>query len=84
MISKLDEIQELRPQEIVGFYQKVFNTPEGELVLIDLMIRFGEFKPSANTFEAGNQAVLIYIKNRMLGIVDQQVMKGPVNDESND
>lgn len=74
-INRLDEIRNDRPEELANLYQKVFSTVEGELILVDMMERFGEFKPSKDLFEAGNQAVLIYIKNRMLGIVEQPIIQ---------
>lgn len=83
LLQRLDEIQANSPQDLIGMYQKVFGDVEGEIVLMDLMQRFGEFKPSLNMFEAGNQAVLIYIKNRMLGIVEQPARpQGEENNES--
>lgn len=71
LIGKLDNIRNERDHEMVGYYQKVFSTPEGEIVLVDLMMRFGEFKPSFNKMETGQHSVLIYIKNRLLGISEQ-------------
>jgi hypothetical protein len=44
--------------------------PEGEMILIDLMDRFFEFKKPENMTEVGSQAVLIYIKNMVLGKID--------------
>lgn len=84
IINKLDDINNNSPQDLVAMYQKVFGDVEGEIVLIDLMMRFGEFKPSVNQFEAGNQAVLIYIKNRMLGIMEQPVQQGEIQNEHTD
>lgn len=84
MINKLALIQKLdtlAPSDLVGVYQKVFSDVEGELVLIDLMMRFGEFKPATNLLETGQSSVLIYIKNRLLGIVEQPIPQGEINDE---
>ena len=49
-------------------YCRLFNTPEADMVLCDLMDRFFEFRPVKSDYEAGAQSVIIYIKNRLLGI----------------
>ena len=69
-LDNLDKLRKERPEHITYTYQKVFGMPEGELVLIDLMDRFFEFKPTMSDRESGAQAVLIYIKNTILGQVD--------------
>ncbi len=69
-LDLLDKHRKENPGNITYTYQKFFGSPEGELILIDLMDRFFEFKPVMNDREAGAQAVLIYIKNTILGTVD--------------
>lgn len=69
-LDHLDRIRDTEPEKITHTYQKMFSTPEGELILIDLMDKFFEFSPVTNDHEAGSQAVLIYIKNRILGVVE--------------
>lgn len=66
----IDRLDEMKDSEVTMLYNKVFNVPEGDLVLADLMDRFFEFKRTTNDHEAGSQAVLIYIKNRLLGIAE--------------
>lgn len=67
VLEKLDEMTDAQKTMI---YLKVFNNPEAEMVLTDLMDHFFEFKPTSNDHEAGSQAVIIYIKNRLLGIAE--------------
>lgn len=69
VLEKLDGMTD--PQKTM-LYMKLFNTPEGELILVDLMEKFFEFKPTSNQQEAGSQAVIIYIKNRLLGIAEEE------------
>lgn len=69
-LDRLDDLRKNRPDQITFTYQKFFSTPEGELILVDLMDRFFEFKPTANDRESGSQAVIIYIKNRLLGVTE--------------
>lgn len=70
ILEKLDELRAQRPHEITNLYQKLFNTEDGKIVIVDLMDKFFEFKPTANDHEAGSQAVIIYIKNRVLGVTE--------------
>lgn len=74
LVNKIEEISNERPHELIGYYQKVFSTPEGEIVLVDLMQRFGEFRPNFTKVEAGQNSVVIYIKNRLLGITEQPII----------
>ena len=66
----LDRTYKERPEHITYMYQKVFGPPDGEFVLVDLMDRFFEFKPTSNDRESGAQAVLIHIKNMVRGQID--------------
>lgn len=68
----LERLDRMTDQEKTYTYLKIFSTPEGELVLVDLLDRFFEFKPTSNDREAGSQAVIIYIKNRLLGIAEPE------------
>lgn len=70
LLEKLDDIKDNDPSILTSTYMKVFNMPEGELILVDLMDRFFEFKPTTNDNDAGAQAVIIYIKNRLLGVTE--------------
>lgn len=81
LIQKLDEINSNKPEELIYLYQKVFGDMEGELVLVDLMMRFGEFRPAVNGMERGQHSVLIYIKNRLLGITEQPINQGEIGNE---
>lgn len=76
-LDHLDKYRKENPEYITQTYQKIFGMPEGELVLIDLMDRFFEFKPVMNDRESGAQAVLIYIKNTILGQVDMSKYEPP-------
>ena len=69
-LDLLDKYRKERPEHITYTYQKVFGMPEGELVLIDLMERFFEFNKPNSMEEVGSQAVVMYIKNNILGKVD--------------
>lgn len=74
LLEQLDIIRSTKPEQLTHMYQKLFGgTTDGQMVLVDLMEQFFEFKPTSNDREAGSQAVLIYIKNRLLGITDQLV-----------
>lgn len=68
LLERLDTLTDVQKTHM---YMKLFNSPEGELVIVDLMDRFFEFKPTSNPQEAGSQAVIIYIKNRLLGIAEE-------------
>lgn len=68
MLEKLDELRDQRDEEITYLYQKLFSTEDGKMVLVDLMDLFFEFKPTTTEHEAGSQAVIIYIKNRVIGV----------------
>lgn len=71
VLDKLDELRNTgRDQEITRLYMKVFQGPDAEMVLVDLMSECHEFSPVTNKFEAGKQAVLIYIKNRLMGVAE--------------
>lgn len=73
--ERLDELRAKNPEAITLTYQKIFSMPEGELILVDLMDLFFEFKPTSNDREAGAQAVIIYIKNRLLGVTPEPTIK---------
>lgn len=79
LLNRLDTIKKTNPEHLTFTYQKLFTTPEGELILMDLMDRFFEFKPTVNDREAGSQAVVIYIKNRLLGVTEPP--EGPPGEE---
>lgn len=70
-LDKLDELRKNEPQTITQLYLNLFTTVDGQMVLTDLMDHFFEFKPTSNDHEAGSQAVIIYIKNRLLGVTEQ-------------
>lgn len=80
-LENLDKLKRDDPERITSTYQKVFGMPEGELVLIDLMDRFFEFKPVNNMTEAGAQSVIIYIKNRLLGVTEPKEQHQEIIDE---
>lgn len=71
-IPILERLDRMTDEEKTRSYLNLFSTPEGETVLVDLMDRFFEFKPTSNDREAGSQAVIIYIKNRLLGIAEHE------------
>ena len=71
-LALLEKLDELSDEQVTQLYQKVFQSIESELVLVDLMDRFFEFKKTSNDHEAGSQAVIIYIKNRLLGVAERQ------------
>lgn len=73
VLDKLDEMED--PQKTM-LYLKVFNNPDGEMILADLMDKFFEFQPTSNDREAGSQAVIIYIKNRLLGVAEHKIKRG--------
>lgn len=66
-LDLLDKHRKESPEAITQAYQNQFSTPDGKLILIDLMDKFFEFKPTKDVGEAGAQGVLIYIKNKILG-----------------
>lgn len=70
ILENLDKLRKEDPHQITFTYQKFFSMPEGELILADLMDHFFEFRPTKNDHEAGAQAVIIYIKNRLLGVTE--------------
>lgn len=75
ILQKIDEIREQRPEELVTYYRKVFGTPEGEIVLVDLMDNFFEFKPTFSDMQSGSRAVIVHIKNQLLGITHAPLRK---------
>lgn len=75
-LEKLDVMRESDPQQITQLYLNIFTTPDGQMVLTDLMDHFFEFKPTSNDHEAGCHAVIIYIKNRLLGVTEQRPQQG--------
>lgn len=79
-LENLDHIRDQEPEKLTYTYQKFFATPEGELILIDLMDQFFEFKPTTNDHEAGAQAVIIYIKNRLLGVTEPKQRPEPIGE----
>lgn len=82
LLDLLDKHRKENPGQITYTYQKLFGSPEGNLVLIDLMDRFFEFKKPANMEEVGAQAVLIYIKNTMRGVVDSTWYEPPKEEQT--
>ncbi len=82
VLDLLDKLREEEPEKITLTYQKLFNMPEGELILADLMDHFFEFRPTSTDHEAGSQAVIIYIKNRILGVTEQKQSALPIGDQS--
>lgn len=68
----LERLDTMTDAQKTMLYMKHFSNPEGEMIIVDLMDHFFEFKPTSNDREAGSQAVIIYIKNRLLGIAEQE------------
>ncbi len=83
-LERLDKLRSEQPEHITYTYQKVFGSPEGELILIDLLDRFFEFKKPMNMEEVGSQAVTIYIKNMILGKIDTSWFKPPQETQNAD
>lgn len=82
LLPLIEKYDNTLKEDLISYYRKVFGSVEGELVLMDLMMNFYEFKPTSTAFEAGGQSVLIYIKNRILGIIEQPITKqGEMNHE---
>lgn len=75
-LDSLDKMRAENPEFITHTYQKMFGMPEGELILMDLMDKFFEFKPTSNDNEAGAQSVIIYIKNRIYGVTEPKQSTG--------
>lgn len=69
-LATLEKLDSLTDEQVMLLYQKVFQGLDAELVIADLMDRYFEFRPTSNDREAGSQAVIIYIKNRLLGIAE--------------
>lgn len=82
MLDNLDKMREENPEFITQTYQKMFGMPEGQLILMDLMDKFFEFRPTSNNSEAGAQGVIIYIKNRIYGVTEIPQHKQPNGDQS--
>lgn len=61
----IKKLQSYSPDDLTRLYNSVFNTPDGELVFEDMKGRFHEYVPVNNKFQAGQQSVLIHIKNQM-------------------
>jgi hypothetical protein len=79
----IDKCYKQTPEHITYLYQKTFGPPDGELVLVDLMDRFFEFKPTMSDREAGAQAVLIHIKNMIRGQIDTSKLEQPMQGDQN-
>ena len=60
LIQRLKELDQKRLEQV---YQNVFDTDEGQLVLEDLKARFWFYVPVQDMRQAGEQAVLIHIRN---------------------
>lgn len=83
LLDLLDKYRKENPGHITYTYQKMFGSPEGQLILIDLLERFFEFKKPANMEEVGAQAVTIYIKNTIRGVIDTTWYEPPKEEQSN-
>lgn len=71
LLDLLDKTRKSNPEHLTQAYVNIFSTPDGRLALVDLMDRFFEFQRTNNDYEAGAQAMLIYIKNTaILGKID--------------
>lgn len=74
IIGTLQALDNMTDEEKTQLYLKHFSNVEGQKILVDLMDRFCEFKPAITPFDAGGQAVIIYIKNRLLGIAEREAL----------
>jgi hypothetical protein len=83
LLDLLDKHRKENPGQITYTYQKLFGSSEGNLILIDLMDRFFEFKKPSNMEEVGAQAVLIYVKNTMRGVIDTTWYEPPKEESNN-
>lgn len=50
-------------EELQVTYKRLFESPDGMVVLEDLKSKFFEYYPTHDQLEAGQQAVIIYCKN---------------------
>lgn len=81
-LDLLDKYRKENPEAITQAYQNQFASPDGKLILIDLMDKFFEFCPTMNDRESGAQGVLIYIKNKILGKHDYSQFEPPQKEEN--
>lgn len=82
-LDLLDKYRKENPEALTQAYQNQFSTPDGKLILIDLMDKFFEFTPTMNDRESGAQGVLIYVKNKILGKHDYSQVEPPQREEHN-
>jgi hypothetical protein len=59
-IETLKRLNQVNLEEV---YRRVFETVDGAVILEDLKARFFEYAPTSTPFEAGQQSVLIHLKN---------------------
>ena len=69
MYNLTDKLKELQPNELANIYRRVFQSPEGQLVLEDLKNRcfmkttpFTAYNTETN-YNCGKQAVVLHIES---------------------
>jgi hypothetical protein len=59
----IQSLRRLNQSNLEETYKRVFESPDGAIILEDLKGKFFEYYPTHDQLEAGQQGVLIYIKN---------------------
>lgn len=64
--ERLERVAGLDPSQLRRVYLQVFTSPEGQMVLEDLKLRFFEYVPPPSMEGVGSQKVIIHIKNMVI------------------
>lgn len=59
----IQSLRRLNQANLEEVYKRVFESNDGSIILEDLKSKFFEYYPTHDQLEAGQQAVVIYIKN---------------------
>lgn len=58
-------LRQFNQQQLEEIYNNCFMTDAGQLVLEDLKAKFFEYRPTTNLYEAGQQSMIIHLKNML-------------------
>ena len=66
----IQRLKTFNQQQLEEIYKNCFMTDAGQLVLEDLKLKFFEYRPVSNKFEAGQQSMLFHLRNMLTPIVE--------------
>ena len=80
LTEKLAKISAEDPKEgLPRLYSRVFNSPDGELVLEDLRNRFFYYAPALTPHDEGGRRVVLHIQGMIKRINEERAKKGDPN-----